>query len=42
MNIPFFGEVISGFDTMDKIAKIKVGEDEWPEEDVNMKVAILD
>ena len=37
-----FGEVISGFDTMDKIAKIKVGEDEWPEEDVNMKVAILD
>ena len=37
-----FGEVISGFDTMDKIAKIKVGEDEWPEEDVNMKVEILD
>ena len=37
-----FGELISGFDTMDKIAKIKVGEDEWPEEDVNMKVEILD
>jgi len=37
-----FGEVISGFDTMNKIAKIKVGEDEWPEEDVNMKVEILD
>jgi peptidylprolyl isomerase len=37
-----FGEVISGFDTMDKIAKIKVGEDEWPEEDVHMKVEILD
>jgi peptidylprolyl isomerase len=37
-----FGEVISGFDTMDKIAKLKVGKDEWPEEDVNMKVEILD
>tara|TARA_B110000091_G_C13769490_1_gene455979 strand:- start:37 stop:726 length:690 start_codon:yes stop_codon:yes gene_type:complete len=37
-----FGEVISGFDTMDKIAKLKVGEDEWPEQDVNMKVEILD
>ena len=37
-----FGEVISGFDTMDKMAKIKVGEDEWPEEDVHMKVEILD
>jgi peptidylprolyl isomerase len=37
-----FGEVISGFSTMDKIAKLKVGEDEWPEEDVNMKVEILD
>ncbi|CAI8325862.1 MAG: Putative bifunctional phosphatase/peptidyl-prolyl cis-trans isomerase [Polaribacter sp. SA4-10] len=37
-----FGEVVFGFDTMDKIAKLKVGEDEWPEEDVNMKVEILD
>jgi peptidylprolyl isomerase len=37
-----FGEVISGFSAMDKIAKLKVGEDEWPEEDVNMKVAVLD
>jgi|TARA_B110000238_G_scaffold183895_1_gene210798 peptidylprolyl isomerase len=37
-----FGEVISGFDTMDKIAKLKVGKDEWPEEDVNMKVEVLD
>ncbi len=37
-----FGEVISGFSTMDKIAKLKVGVDEWPEEDVNMEVEILD
>ncbi len=37
-----FGEVISVFSAMDKIAKLKVGEDEWPEEDVNMKVAVLD
>jgi len=27
---------------MDKIAKLKVGVDEWPEEDVNMEVEILD
>ena len=37
-----FGEVISGFSTLDKIAELKVGEDEWPEVDVNMKVRILD
>ncbi len=28
-----FGEVISGFDTMDKISKVKVGVDEWPIDD---------
>ena len=37
-----FGEVISGFSTLDKIAELKVGIDEWPEEDVHMKVRILD
>jgi len=37
-----FGEVISGFSTLDRIAELKVGEDEWPVEDVNMKVEILD
>ena len=37
-----FGEVISGFDTMDKMAKVKVGVDEWPVEDIKMTVEILD
>ena len=37
-----FGEVISGFDTMDKISKVKVSIDEWPITDVHMTVEILD
>ena len=37
-----FGEVISGFSVMDKMSKVKVGVDEWPVDDVKMKVAILD
>jgi peptidylprolyl isomerase len=37
-----FGEVISGFDTMDKISKVKVGVDEWPVDDIMMTVEILD
>lgn len=37
-----FGEVISGFDTMDKIASVKVGVDQWPEDDVKMRIEILD
>ncbi|QOD61649.1 peptidylprolyl isomerase [Polaribacter haliotis] len=37
-----FGEVISGFDTMDKISKVKVGVDEWPEEDIKMTIEILE
>jgi cyclophilin family peptidyl-prolyl cis-trans isomerase len=36
-----FGEVISGFDTMDKISKVKVGEDEWPVDDIKMTIEIL-
>ncbi|WP_439130530.1 peptidylprolyl isomerase [Polaribacter sp.] len=37
-----FGEVISGFDTMDKISKVKVGVDEWPVNDIQMTIEILD
>lgn len=36
-----FGEVVAGFDTMDKISKVKVGQDEWPINDVKMTVEIL-
>lgn len=36
-----FGEVISGFSTIDKIANVKIGPGEWPIEDVIMKVDIL-
>ena len=38
----FFGEVISGFDTMKKISKVKVGADEWPVEEIKMTIEILD
>ena len=37
-----FGEVISGFNTMDKISRVKVGVDEWPTEDIKITVEILD
>ena len=37
-----FGEVISGFETMEKISKIEVGIDEWPKVDVRMKVKIIE
>ncbi|WP_298778089.1 peptidylprolyl isomerase [uncultured Polaribacter sp.] len=37
-----FGEVISGFDTMDKISKVKVGKDEWPTEDIRMTIEIVE
>lgn len=37
-----FGEVISGFETMEKISKVKVGLDEWPVEDIKMTIEILD
>jgi cyclophilin family peptidyl-prolyl cis-trans isomerase len=42
MNILFFGEVVSGFDTMDKISKVKVGIDEWPVIDIKMTVEIIE
>lgn len=37
-----FGEVISGFSTMDRISKVKVGAGEWPMDDVKMTVEIID
>lgn len=36
-----FGEVISGFSTINKIANVEVGEGEWPVKDIRMKVEIL-
>ncbi|MGI9531803.1 peptidylprolyl isomerase [Lutimonas sp.] len=36
-----FGEVISGFDTIDKIVNLKAGNDEWPLEDVFMKMEVV-
>lgn len=37
-----FGEVISGFDTMTKISKVRVGEDEWPVDDIKMEIEIIE
>ncbi len=37
-----FGEITSGFDTLEKIAKLKVGNDEWPIIDVCFKFTILE
>ncbi|WP_343330246.1 peptidylprolyl isomerase [Polaribacter staleyi] len=37
-----FGEVISGFSTMEKISKVRVGVDEWPIDNVKMTIEILD
>ncbi len=37
-----FGEVISGFDTMDKISKVKVGVDEWPINDIQMTIEVIE
>ncbi|KGL64001.1 peptidylprolyl isomerase [Polaribacter sp. Hel1_85] len=37
-----FGEVISGFRTLEKISKVRVGVDEWPVDDVKMTIEILD
>lgn len=36
-----FGEVVSGFSTIDKIASLKAGGDEWPLDDVFMKVEVI-
>lgn len=37
-----FGQVISGFETMDKLNQVNVGSDEWPLTEVKMTVEILD
>jgi peptidylprolyl isomerase len=37
-----FGEVISGWKTIDKIAKLEAGIDEWPKVDVKMKVEVIE
>ncbi|TCI90714.1 peptidylprolyl isomerase [Tenacibaculum sp. M341] len=36
-----FGEVISGFSTIEKIAKVEVGSDDWPLEDIPMTVEVI-
>lgn len=36
-----FGEVISGFETIDKIVNLEAGSDEWPLDDVFMKIEII-
>ena len=36
-----FGEIISGFDTLEKIALVEVGGDEWPVKDVFFKATVL-
>ena len=36
------GQVISGFDTIDKIVNLKAGSDEWPLDDVFMKIEVID
>ncbi|UCE93127.1 MAG: peptidylprolyl isomerase [Flavobacteriaceae bacterium] len=37
-----FGEVISGFETIDRIVQLEAGSDEWPLEDVFMKIEVID
>ena len=37
-----FGEVISGFETIDKIVQLEAGNDEWPLNDVFMKIQVID
>ena len=36
-----FGEITSGFDTLEKIAKVKIGRDEWPIIDVCFKATVI-
>ena len=36
-----FGEVISGLETIDKIANLEAGGDEWPLDDVFMKIEVI-
>jgi peptidylprolyl isomerase len=36
-----FGEIIEGFDTMDKISKLKTDKKEWPVQDVFIKATVI-
>ena len=36
-----FGEVISGFETIDRIVNLEAGSDEWPLQDVFMKIEVV-
>ena len=36
-----FGEVVSGFETIDRIVNLEAGGDEWPLDDVFMKMEVL-
>lgn len=36
------GQVISGFETIDKIVNLEAGSDEWPIDDVFMKIEVMD
>ena len=37
-----FGEVISGFSTIHKIANVKTSDDDWPIEDVHMTIEVIE
>ena len=37
-----FGEIISGFSTMEKISKVDVGVDEWPKVDIKMTIEVIE
>jgi len=37
-----FGEVISGFHVLDKIANLKAGKDEWPYDDVFIEMEVIE
>jgi len=36
-----FGEITSGFDTLEKISRLQAGRDEWPYKDVFIKAKVL-
>lgn len=36
-----FGEIISGFNTLNKISRLKAGRDEWPYEDVFIEAEVI-
>lgn len=36
------GQVVAGFETIDRIVNLKAGSDEWPLDDVFMKIEVID